>query len=84
MRKRRVWVEPLFAEAKQWHGLRRCRLRGPSRVNCDAVLIAAGQNLKRLLSVSGWGRRFAPCGCLVAAGTGVPLRQRARQATDAD
>jgi hypothetical protein len=48
------------------------------------VLIAAGQNLKRLLSVSGWGRRFAPCGCLVAAGTGVPLRQRARQATDAD
>ena len=28
MRKRRVWVEPLFAEAKDWHGLRRFRLRG--------------------------------------------------------
>jgi transposase len=66
MRKRRVWVEPLFAEAKQWHGLRRCRLRGLPKVNCDAVLIAAGQNLKRLLAASGWGRRLAPCGCLVA------------------
>ena len=28
MRKRQVWVEPLFAEAKEWHGLRRLRLRG--------------------------------------------------------
>jgi Transposase DDE domain len=28
MRKRHVWVEPLFAEAKEWHGLRRFRLRG--------------------------------------------------------
>ena len=30
MRKRQVWVEPLFAEAKAWHGLRRLRLRGLS------------------------------------------------------
>ena len=28
MRKRQVWVEPLFAEAKDWHGLRRLRLAG--------------------------------------------------------
>lgn len=28
MRKRQVWVEPLFAGAKAWHGLRRLRLRG--------------------------------------------------------
>jgi transposase len=28
MRKRAVWVEPLFGEAKQWHGLRKFRLRG--------------------------------------------------------
>src|SRR5918997_436135 len=27
LRKRQVWVEPLFAEAKDWHGLRRFRLR---------------------------------------------------------
>jgi hypothetical protein len=48
-RKRSVWVEPLFAEAKQWHGLRRFRLRVLWRVNCEALLIASGQNLKRLL-----------------------------------
>jgi transposase len=28
MRKRAVWVEPLFGEAKPWHGLRRFWLRG--------------------------------------------------------
>ena len=27
MRKRQVWVEPLFAEGKQWHQMRRFRLR---------------------------------------------------------
>jgi transposase len=53
MRKRQVWVEPLFAEAKDWHGLRRFRLRGLEQVNGEALLIAAGQNLKRLLSWSG-------------------------------
>src|SRR3989441_9371204 len=30
--KRKVWVEPLFAEAKTLHGLRRFRLRGASRL----------------------------------------------------
>jgi Transposase DDE domain len=40
LRKRKVWVEPLFAEAKDWHGLRRFRLRRLWRVNCEAVLIA--------------------------------------------
>jgi Transposase DDE domain len=33
LRKRQVWVEPLFAEAKAWHGLRRFRLRRLWRVN---------------------------------------------------
>jgi transposase len=33
MRKRQVWVEPLFAEAKEWHGLRRLRLRGLANAN---------------------------------------------------
>ena len=27
LRKRKVWIEPLFAEAKEWHGMRRFRLR---------------------------------------------------------
>jgi transposase len=62
MRKRHVWVEPLFAEAKAWHGLRRFRLRGLEQVNGEALLIAAGQNLKRLLSWRGWGRRPFPSG----------------------
>jgi len=66
MRKRQVWVEPLFAEAKAWHGLRRFRLRGLEKVNSEALLIAAGQNLKRWLAATGWGRRHAPCGSSVA------------------
>ena len=66
MRKRQVWVEPLFAEAKDWHGLRRFRLRGLANVNIEGLLIATGQNLKRFLALRGWGRRNAPCGSLVA------------------
>jgi hypothetical protein len=53
MRKRQVWVEPLFAEAKDWHGSRRFHLRGREQVNGEALLIAAGQNLKRLPSHRG-------------------------------
>jgi len=62
MRKRSVWVEPLFGEAKDWHGLRRFRLRGLWNVNVEALLIATGQNLKRLLRQRGWGRRPWPTG----------------------
>jgi transposase len=53
LRKRRVWVEPLFAEAKDWHGMRRFRLRRLKKVNIEALLIASGQNVKRLLSFGG-------------------------------
>lgn len=60
LRKRQVWVEPLFAEAKDWHGMRRFRLRQLWRVNCEALRIASGQNLKRLLKKRGWGRRPFP------------------------
>jgi len=49
MRKRKVWAEPPFAEAKRWHGMNRFRLRGLERVNTEALLVAAGQNIKRLL-----------------------------------
>ncbi len=68
IRKRSVWVEPLFGEGKQWHGMGRFRLRRLRRVNIEAQLIAAGQNLKRLLSRRGWGRRHFPGG---AAGVAV-------------
>jgi hypothetical protein len=69
LRKRQVWVEPLFAEAKDWHGMRRFRLRWLWRVNSEALMIAAGQNLKRLLKNRGWGRRPFPveavCACFL-------------------
>ena len=55
LRKRKVWVEPMFGEAKEWHGMSRFRLRRLWRVNVEALLIAAGQNIKRLLAFSGRG-----------------------------
>jgi hypothetical protein len=68
MRKRKVWIEPLFGEAKQWHGMRQFRLRGLQKVNMEGLFIAAGQNLKRLLSAKGWGRRPWPDGAAGFAG----------------
>jgi transposase len=53
LRKRKVWIEPLFAEAKDWHGLRRFRLRSLEKVNIEALLVATGQNVKRLLTFGG-------------------------------
>jgi len=62
LRKRRVWVESLFAEAKDWHGMRRFRLRKLEKVNIEALLIASGQNVKRLLAFGGGPRpkKLAP------------------------
>lgn len=41
-RKRAVWGEPLFAEAKEWHGFRRfMRLE---KVNAETLLTASGRN----------------------------------------
>ncbi len=45
LRKRAVWVEPLFGEAKDWHGFRRFRLRRLEKVNSEALMIASGQNV---------------------------------------
>lgn len=53
LRKRKVWIEPLFAEAKDWHGMRRFRLRTLWKVNTETLLTAAGQNLKRMLVFGG-------------------------------
>jgi hypothetical protein len=69
LRKRKVWVEPLFAEAKEWHGLRRFRLRRLWRVNSEALVIGAGLNLKRLLKRRGWGHRSFPSGRPWPSGT---------------
>ncbi len=40
--------------------MRRFRLRRLWRVNSEALRIAAGLNLKRLLKKRGWGRRPFP------------------------
>src|SRR5205823_4265499 len=83
--KRQVWVEPLFGEAKEWHQLRRFLLRGLANVTMPALLLAAGQNLKRWLAASKRGhrpateqravaRRLPPCP--------VWLRSRLRRSRD--
>jgi hypothetical protein len=46
-------VEPLFGEAKDWQGLGRFRLRRLEKVNIEALLIASGQNIKRLVAARG-------------------------------
>ena len=40
------------------------RLRMLETVNSEALVIATGQNLKRLLSWRGWGRRWWPEGAI--------------------
>jgi transposase len=60
MWKRSIWLEGLFAEAKQWHGLQKFRVRGLTNVNIQGLLIAAGQNLKRWFQATGWGRKSFP------------------------
>ena len=76
MAKRKVWVEPLFAEGKAWHGLRRLRWRGLHNANVHGLLIAAGQNLKRWLAATGWGRRSGPTGRLGASALARTSRVR--------
>jgi len=49
MRKRGLWTEPLFGEAKDYHCLRCFWLRGLQKVNIEGKLVAARQNLKRLM-----------------------------------
>jgi hypothetical protein len=65
LRKRRVWVEPLFAEAKDWHGMRRFRLRRLEKVNAEVLMIASGQNVKRLIAFGDRSpRKLAQAGAL--------------------
>jgi len=69
MWKRSIWLEGLFAEAKQWHSLQRSsRFEGLTNVRHPGLLIAAGQNLKRWFQATGWGEE--------ASGAAVPLSWR--------
>jgi transposase len=60
MRKRSVWVEPLFGEAKQWHQMVQFRLRRLHKVNIQALLTAAGQNIKRFLRAKRFPQLLPP------------------------
>jgi hypothetical protein len=44
--------------------MERFRLRQLAKVNIEAFVTATGQNLKRLLSWRGWGRRWLPGGAV--------------------
>jgi hypothetical protein len=58
MRKRGVWVESLFGEAKNFHQLNRFQLRRLKNVNIEGLMVAAGQNINRLLKYSPNGLVF--------------------------
>lgn len=46
----RKWTtEGLFAEAKQFHGLRRVRYLGLQKVSIQALMTAMAQNIKRII-----------------------------------
>src|SRR5947208_8768097 len=74
---RSIWIEcvPInqpsptrkpFAEGTDWHGMQRLRLRKLELVNCEALMRAAGQNLKRLLKKRGWRHRPGPAEAISA------------------
>jgi hypothetical protein len=71
IRKRSVWVEPLFGEAKQFHRLSRFRLRGLEKVNIEGLMVAAGQNIKRLIK---HGSYFFILCSRMSVGSTPPLR----------
>jgi len=49
-RSRAPVIEGVFAESKQWHGLRRAWWRGLSKMKVQCLLVAAVLNFKRLIT----------------------------------
>jgi hypothetical protein len=72
-RKRAVWIEPMFGEAKQWHQLVQFRLRRLNKVNIQALFTAAGQNIKRLLKVRRFSTPLRPMPNLALVPLQLPL-----------
>lgn len=52
IKQRQTYPEPIFAEAKNFHGLRRAVCRGLEKVTIQTLLICAVQNIKRLIKHS--------------------------------
>jgi hypothetical protein len=59
-RRRAPVIEGIFAEAKQWHGLRRAWRRGLGKMRIQCLLIAAVLNFKRLVRWLGHTLGFRP------------------------
>jgi len=47
-KKRKETIERSFADAKELHGFRYCRLRGLKKVTEQALMTAASQNIKKI------------------------------------
>jgi transposase len=58
-KRRKETVERSFADSKELHGLRYCRLRGKAGVSEQCLLTAAAQNIKKIAIVL--HRRFSCC-----------------------
>jgi transposase len=50
-KRRKETIERSFADSKELHGLRYCRLRGKSKVSEQCLLTAAVQNMKRIATL---------------------------------
>ena len=73
-RRLRPRSEHTFAEAKTQHGMDRARVRGKARVQVQALLTGAVQNLKRLVAFRG---RRRPAGAqALRSATSAPTCQR--------
>ena len=57
--KRKEKIERSFAESKELHGLRYCRMRGNERVSEQCLLTAAVQNMKKIANIL-WKRDLQP------------------------
>jgi len=61
-------IEGVFAEAKQWHGLRRAWRRGLSNMLIQSLLVAAVLNFKRLTAAIRSSLRLGPAlSCFLSA-----------------
>ena len=56
----RSLYERTFGEAKQWHGLRRCRWRGLAKTTVQCLLTATVQNIKRIVTYAKGPPRLHP------------------------
>ena len=50
-KERKEKIERSFAESKELHGLRYCRMRGNERVSEQCLLTAAVQNMKKISNI---------------------------------